>query len=98
MVPEGMLGPSETSVIEEYERGPNEWMSAKQKRVKAPRREYDHRYNLFARQMEPCDDFGFRWSRPHLQIVKDKGKRRPRIKKDPGTTTPPVYALQCGTL
>src|ERR1700675_1801406 len=66
------------------------------RRVQAPRREFDHRYNLFTRQMEPLHNLVDR--RSHFQVVKDNGNRRPRVPEYPGATALAGDALHGGAL
>jgi hypothetical protein len=52
--------------------------------VETPGREFDHGYNLFARQMEPLHNLVN--GRANFQIVKDNRNRRPRVAEDPRST------------
>src|SRR5271165_2721188 len=64
--------------------------------VQAPRREFDHRDNLFTRQMEPIHNLADRGS--HFQVVKDDGNRRPRVPEHPCSAAFPGNAFDSGTL
>src|ERR1039457_2676131 len=66
------------------------------RRVKAPRRKFDHGYNLFTRQMEPLHNLVDRGA--HFKIVKDDGNRGPRVPEDPGTAALAGDALHGGAL
>jgi hypothetical protein len=64
--------------------------------VKASRREFDHRDNLFMRQMEPFLNLGERG--PHFQIVKYNGNRRPRVAEYPCAAASVRNAFNGGAL
>src|ERR1035441_845040 len=56
--------------------GIGHWGGRDGRRVQTPRREFDHGYNLFMRQVEPLHNLVDRGS--HFQIVEDYGDGRPR--------------------
>jgi hypothetical protein len=66
------------------------------RRVKTPRRKFDHRYNLFMRQMEPVHNLADRGA--HFQIVKDNGNRRSRVPEHPCAAALAGNALYGGAL
>src|ERR1039458_5075277 len=57
------------------------WGGRDGRRVQTPRREFDHGYNLFMRQVEPLHNLVDRGS--HFQIVEDYGDGRPRVPEYP---------------
>src|ERR1019366_6784246 len=66
------------------------------RRVQASRREFDHGYNLFMRQVEPLHHLGDRGS--YFQIVEDDRNRRPRVPEYPRTAALAGDALYGGAL